>query len=860
VWSADLKTANSKQQKRKERIPLRERAIAPSRCCIMLNGIFSMGRNHRSSFDESTTDINFHKIHVTFFYNAFASEALAKNLTLPELCDLILQTKGKTKSALPWLKGAKFGNKKNVDEKGKGNCLRWDGNVIGFDLIELDYDGEKISFDEAVATLKAMNVRFLIYTSPSHTDAAPRWRILLPVSGKLPLEMRAKLCARVNGKFNGIFALESFTLSQSYYYGLALDNPVPHHRAEVHDGRMINLCDDLFRFEKNGWPKSKKVDDEGDDNSDGDGDGDGLADFFEHAGDQQTSPRGFDAHLARLGDGEGLDGFNDPLTRAAAAYATVHGKDLDRDELKKKLRDAINDAPKKKTRKPEDITRYLSDKYLDDIIASSIKKFSDSEKKAEKTRANLLAEMNKKYSIVRDGSKVNVLMFDVHTKKIGRHEHTRQIATFLSFFDFRNLHSHRTVFVRDAKNKIHAIPLGDWWLKNPKRKQYAGIVFEPGGKEVIGNRLNLWKGFGVAPIKGDWSLMKAHIKEVMCSSNAEYYTYVFNWLAWCVQNPAKQAEVALVFRGKRGTGKGTLGNCMCKLFGQHGIQISNAKHLTGFNAHLRDACFMFADEAYWPGDKKAEGDLKRLVTEPSLNIEAKGRDAVPWWPNMLHVMMAGNEDWIVPAGERERRWAFFDVLEIHIQDEAWFTAINKQLDDGGYGAMLYDLLHHDLGDFHPRRLPKMSDAIIDQQSKSLSPLDTWWVQLLETGVLEGADPLHPNRAVSNSYDREVDIQTGYGTTGSRIIKQRGLFDQARSIEPRLRVHGSDHALGNFLRDQGCSNKNRILRRHGWTFPPLDVLRKQWEARFPGWKWHDPDLSEWRFEGSNLTQSVDDDDE
>jgi hypothetical protein len=40
-------------------------------------------------------------------------------------------------------------------------------------------------------------------------------------------------------------------------------------------------------------------------------------------------------------------------------------------------------------------------------------------------------------------------------------------------------------------------------------------------------------------------------------------------LAWTVQHPAEQAEVALVFLGEIGTGKGTLGKAMCRIFGQH---------------------------------------------------------------------------------------------------------------------------------------------------------------------------------------------------------------------------------------------------------------------------------------------------
>jgi hypothetical protein len=86
-----------------------------------------------------------------------------------------------------------------------------------------------------------------------------------------------------------------------------------------------------------------------------------------------------------------------------------------------------------------------------------------------------------------------------------------------------------------------------------------------------------------------------------------------------------------------------------------------------------------------------------------------------------------------------------------------------------------------------------------------------------------------------------------------------LYDQARSIEPRLRQHGSDHALGSFLKDQGCDNKKKVLRRTGWSFPPFGEARKAWEERFPGWLWHDPDLTDWYFEGSKLRDSGENDD-
>ena len=316
------------------------------------------------------TDIYSRKVNITFFQNEFASSLRAENMTLPSLRCLILATKDKTKGSLPWLKGARFGNRRTPPDPntGKGGgSLRHDGNILGFDLIELDYDQEAVSFDDAVSTIKAMNVRALVYTTPSHTKAAPRWRILMPVSrDDLALDTRAKLCARVNGRFGKIFATESFTLSQSYYFGLALDNPAPDHRCELIDGRFIDLCDEFFKYQKDGGPQSQTT----------------PPPATRPAGDAKKTTRkfyddnfSFESHLESLGDGDGLQGFNNPLTRATASYAYHHGADFDREALKAKLREAINAAPKKSARKVGDIERYLSDKYLDDIIASAIKKY-----------------------------------------------------------------------------------------------------------------------------------------------------------------------------------------------------------------------------------------------------------------------------------------------------------------------------------------------------------------------------------------------------------------------------------------------------------------------------------------------------
>jgi hypothetical protein len=41
----------------------------------------------------------------------------------------------------------------------------------------------------------------------------------------------------------------------------------------------------------------------------------------------------------------------------------------------------------------------------------------------------------------------------------------------------------------------------------------------------------------------------------------------------------------------------------------------------------------------------------------------------------------------------------------HIQDKVYFGAIYKQMENGGYAAMLHDLLNMDLSDFDIRDVP-----------------------------------------------------------------------------------------------------------------------------------------------------------
>jgi hypothetical protein len=205
-------------------------------------------------------------------------------------------------------------------------------------------------------------------------------------------------------------------------------------------------------------------------------------------------------------------------------------------------------------------------------------------------------------------------------------------------------------------------------------------------------------------------------------------------MARLIQNPSEQGEVAVVMRSVQGTGKGMLAKALCRVIGHHALLISNAKHLTGnFNAHLQDCVFLFADEAFYAGDKQHVGVLKSLITDDLLFIEAKHKNGAQS-KNYIHLIMASNEKWVVPAELDDRRFFILEVLPDRKGDKEYFDAIAHELENGGYEAMLFDLMKWDISEFDHRAAPK-TEGLKTQKKLSLPFFEKWWMETLHRGYI-----------------------------------------------------------------------------------------------------------------------------
>jgi hypothetical protein len=429
----------------------------------------------------------------------------------------------------------------------------------------------------------------------------------------------------------------------------------------------------------------------------------------------------------------------------------------------------------------------------------------------------LIEELNGKHAVISNlGGKCLIMEWIPSLITKGGEE-----ISYQTFGAFKDRYANRYIEAPDWRGSGQMVPLAPAWLAHPYRRQYEGLDLVPNGPAVLaGNRLNLWRRWGVEARKGEWGLMQRHIEEVLANGDPEMARYIVRWCAWVFQNAGKPPGVALALRGGKGTGKGLLGRYLMAIFGQHALQIFSPDHLSGkHNEHLQNKLFLFADEAFWAGDKTAERILKGMVTEPVMMIEPKGVNAFQW-PNMLAIFMAANAAWVVPASHDERRYAFGEVSEARKQQKAYFDPLFAELAAGGAAAMLWDLRGMDLDGWHPRDAIPQTKGLREQKMYSLDGLDQWYVHKLGVGRLPWPSVKNPRQSLA-AY----------------------LLEDCKEFSPPNRfVEPTEFGL--FLAKRGCEHKSNG-KKWTWVFPPLGECRRAWEAEAGAWEWLEPGLEDWQ---------------
>ncbi len=331
----------------------------------------------------------------------------------------------------------------------------------------------------------------------------------------------------------------------------------------------------------------------------------------------------------------------------------------------------------------------------------------------------VIEDINKRHAIINIQGKIVIINFGNDPIS------GRETLSFSSKDGFNLWYGNEFIFMEpDEKGKIKRLRYSTLWLESKNRRQYKGLVFDPANRPHH-DFYNLWKGFAIKPKKGKCPLYYAHIWENIAEGKENIYNYILDWMADAVQNPIDLPGVAMVLRGGSGAGKGTLIKLFGMIFGNHYQHVSNSRHVVGnFNSHLKDCLLLFADEAFFAGDKQHESTLKTIITEDTRQVEYKGKDVLQF-PNYTRLMMASNKAWVVPLEIDDRRFFILDVADKYKNQVSYFDPIYKEMKEkGGLSALLYDLLARDLSNTNLTEIPE-TQARIDHKLLSLDTVGDW---------------------------------------------------------------------------------------------------------------------------------------
>lgn len=439
----------------------------------------------------------------------------------------------------------------------------------------------------------------------------------------------------------------------------------------------------------------------------------------------------------------------------------------------------------------KEVARHCQPPFDEDTACQKV----DSAWKTEDVHpGEVIKYMNERYAVVNAGGTVMIAAMPP--------EHG-QALQFLNPHNLQTYMKNRVVRWENAEGKVRKSTWLEYWLEHPERNTYQDVVFRP-RKAVEDSYLNLWRGYQVDPSdKGQQGCQGFldHIWYNVARERQDWYDYILDWITSVVRWPDSGPQTALVLRGSQGAGKGIIGHYLGRIFGNHYITVSQPDHFVGrFNAHLADKCLVFADEAIWGGDKKAEGELKHMITDPMRTVEIKGKDAFQI-ENKVHMIIASNENWVVPVGQTDRRFAIFDMTSMDNRSDDALNRVWDELNTGGPEALLEYLLNErgTPQDIRMSNIPH-TQAKEYQKAKALGPVERVWVDWITQGA------------------------QGTRKQWERILSRKSLYEdfKAEAIEQRFRkipsltefVQESNELFGALLATHRTTNQKKLADQYG----------------------------------------------
>ncbi len=323
--------------------------------------------------------------------------------------------------------------------------------------------------------------------------------------------------------------------------------------------------------------------------------------------------------------------------------------------------------------------------------------------------------------------------------------------------------------------------------------------------------------------------------EVVSQGDREFYEYIFRWLAWKIQYPHLQTQVAPVFLGEQGSGKSAFFQLLKAMFGRYARSFNRPSALFHeFNAFLQTVLIAWLEEGTNTTQSKYDDMSKDLITNDEMWVNRKGYGQI-FVPNYLTLGFNTNRLHAVQADGDARRLLINRMDRVWTKNgpewEAFFTDIKGPKNKSnvrpglGVGAIAFwqYMKSVPLGDFHPAKDIIGTAAKAEQKklSEGITVKGFIW-HILEQTMIPGMHPNTPWKAgpvTLNKNDMDGLIAGAMNWRTDQMNQRR-----KRNV-PEFSPKGVSMALAKHLGVVRTKSNNVTT----WTLPTYNTALDRFEA-------------------------------
>jgi len=377
-------------------------------------------------------------------------------------------------------------------------------------------------------------------------------------------------------------------------------------------------------------------------------------------------------------------------------------------------------------------------------------------------------------------------------------------------------------FLNDAGKPTKFIQL---WLEDPDRRSCEKIEFAPYSKnppKISNNNFNTFIEFS----QGD-SIETDFVTEFLlpltlelCECNEILQTYLLNWIAHLIQYPEELPEVMIVFKGREGNGKDTLGQIITKMVGDEYTHYTDKQGeiLGKFNSSAKEKLLITLNEGTDEDAMKYVEPMKHFFCARQISI--KGECKEPYMAhNYARGIMNSNNVRPIQVTDSNRRFFVVRTTDKYMGNKEWFGKLYNELEIEGVSQTIFNWFYErDISEFKVRDFPKGSLEGLLKES-TVKPIARFIYEAM-TNVMDGwaYNPKNHNELWVNKALLVMDLKTfcqkehysctmtaqrvklelsdlsQFVSTGDRKINgHRGrcfIFDKIRVAQDILKTHST----------------------------------------------------------------------